>query len=52
MYFLLWEFYLHLLELSNGVKLYNRTQLDGLVNQNYITIEDISKIETQRMLRI
>ena len=37
---------------SNGVKLYNRTQLDGLVNQNYITIEDISKIETQRLLRI
>ncbi len=36
----------------NDIKLYNRRQLESLVNRNEITIQEINKIESQRMTRI
>jgi len=37
---------------SNGIKLLNRRHLECLVNQNSITIQDINKIESQRMIKV
>ncbi|WP_051230680.1 SNF2-related protein [Epilithonimonas caeni] len=37
---------------SNNIKLINRKTLETLIIQNNITIQDISKIESQRMVRI
>lgn len=37
---------------SNNIKLLNRGHLENLINQNNITIQDINKIESQRMKRI
>lgn len=37
---------------SNDIKLYSRGQLENMINQNSITIQDINKIESQRMTRV
>jgi SNF2 family DNA or RNA helicase/HJR/Mrr/RecB family endonuclease len=37
---------------SNDIKLYNRNELESMVNANEITIQDINKIESQRMPRV
>ena len=37
---------------SNDIKLFNRGHLEDLVTKNSITIQDIHKIESQRMTRI
>lgn len=41
-----------LLAKSNEIKLYNRKELESLLNANDITIQEINKIETQRMTRV
>lgn len=37
---------------SNNIKLYNRLQLEELISVNSITIQEINKIESQRMKRV
>lgn len=37
---------------SNNIKLLNRGHLESLIAQNNITIQDINKIESQRMARV
>ena len=37
---------------SNDIQLFNRNQLENLINTNYITIQEINKIESQRLARI
>jgi len=37
---------------SNDIQLFNRIQLENLINTNDITIQEINKIESQRMTRV
>lgn len=37
---------------SNGIQLFNRNHLENLINTNDITIQEINKIESQRMTRV
>jgi HJR/Mrr/RecB family endonuclease len=37
---------------SNNIQLLNRSQLEVLINTNDITIQEINKIESQRMIRV
>lgn len=37
---------------SNDIQLFNRIDLESLINTNYITIQEINKIESQRMTRV
>jgi HJR/Mrr/RecB family endonuclease len=37
---------------SNDIQLFNRIQLENLINTNNITIQEINKIESQRMTRV
>ncbi len=37
---------------SNNIQLFNRNQLENLINTNDITIQEINKIESQRMERV
>jgi SNF2 family DNA or RNA helicase/HJR/Mrr/RecB family endonuclease len=37
---------------SNNIKLLNRSHLENMINKTDITIQDINKIESQRMIRI
>lgn len=37
---------------SNDIKIFNRTQLESLIKANDITIQEINKIESQRMTRV
>ena len=37
---------------SNDIQLFNRIQLENLINTNDITIQEINKIESQRMQRV
>jgi HJR/Mrr/RecB family endonuclease len=37
---------------TNDIQLFNRNNLENLINTNYITIQEINKIESQRMTRV
>jgi len=37
---------------TNDIQLFNRNHLENLINTNDITIQEINKIESQRMTRV